>query len=57
VIPEEDANGLGAQEEAWNLGMNLVWHYGKRAKQCFKGQYRPMFEVADNGSLILDNRP
>ncbi|QDV73563.1 DUF6666 family protein [Botrimarina mediterranea] len=57
VIPEEDAAGLGAQEEAWNLGMNLVWHYGKRAKQCFHGQYRPLFEVADNGSLIIDDRP
>jgi hypothetical protein len=57
VIPEEDTAGIGAHEEAWNLGMNLVWHYGKRAKQSFKGQYRPMFEVADNGSMIIDDRP
>jgi hypothetical protein len=57
VIPEEDTAGIGAREEAWNLSMNLVWHYGKRAKQSFHGQYRPMFEVADNGSMIIDDRP
>lgn len=56
LIPEEDGGGLGAEEEAWNLGMNLVWHYGKRAKQCYNGQYRPMFDVADNGSMIIDDR-
>lgn len=57
VIPEEDAAGAGAREEAWNLGTNLVWHYGKRARRSFKSQFRPMFNVADNGSLIIDNRP
>ncbi len=56
VIPEEDANGVGATQEAWNLGMNLVWHYGHRARKSFKGQYRPMFRVADNGLLIVDDR-
>lgn len=56
MIPEEDGAGIGAEQEAWNLGMNLVWHYGKRAKQCFHGQYRPMFEVADNGSMIIDDK-
>lgn len=57
VIPEEDGAGVGAEEESWNLGMGLVWHYGKRARQCFQGQYRPMFQVADNGSMIVDDRP
>ncbi|TWT93407.1 hypothetical protein Pla108_39010 [Botrimarina colliarenosi] len=57
VIPEEDGAGIGAQEEAWNLGTSLVWHYGKRAKQSYSGQYRPLFDVADNGSLIIDDRP
>lgn len=55
VIPEEDNAGVGAQEEAWNVGMNLVWHYGCRAKKSYQSQYRPMFRVADNSSLIIDN--
>ena len=56
VIPEEDDQGAGAQQESWNVGMNLVWHYGCRAKRSFMSQYRPMFRVADNGSLIVDDR-
>lgn len=55
VIPEEDVAGLGAQEEAWNVGMNMVWHYGCRAKKSYHSQFRPMFRVADNGSMIIDN--
>lgn len=56
VIPEEDVQGAGAQQESWNVGMNLVWHYGCRAKRSFMSQYRPMFRLADNGSLIVDDR-
>ncbi|QDT68539.1 hypothetical protein MalM25_14620 [Planctomycetes bacterium MalM25] len=55
VIPEEDNAGVGAQEEAWNVGMNMVWHYGCRAKKSYQSPYRPMFRVADNSSLIIDN--
>ncbi|MEN0112050.1 MAG: DUF6666 family protein, partial [Planctomycetota bacterium] len=55
VIPEEDAGGVGAEEESWNIGTNLVWHYGKRARRCHRGPFRPLFEVADNGSLIVDD--
>lgn len=53
LIPKEGENGSGADEEAWNLGMNLVWHYGCRAKSWNSRPYRPMFNVADNGSLIV----
>ncbi len=56
LIPEEDNDGIGSTEEAWNIGTNLVWHYGSRAKRCYKGQFRPMFNVADNGSLMVDDR-
>lgn len=56
VIPEEDMAGMGSSQEAWNLGMNVVWHYGCRARQSYQGQYRPLFRVADNGSLITDDR-
>jgi hypothetical protein len=57
LIPEEDAQGIGAEEEAWNLGMNLVWHYGKRAKQSYRSIYRPLFNVADNGTMFIDDTP
>lgn len=53
LIPEGGSNGSGADEEAWNIGMNLVWHYGCRAKTWNKRPYRPMFNVADNGSFIV----
>lgn len=54
LIPEEDSAGMGSAHEAWNLGMNVVWHYGCRARQSYQSQYRPLFRVADNGSLITD---
>ena len=57
LIPEDSAAGIGAQEEAWNLGMNLVWHYGKRAKQSYRSPFRPMFNVAGNGSMLIDDKP
>ena len=55
LIPEGSESASGAEEEAWNLGMNLVWHYGKRARCGYCSPYRPMFGVADNGSMILDS--
>ena len=53
MMAEGGSNGSGAQDEAWNLGMSLVWHYGSRAKQWSSRPFRPMFDVADNGSLIV----
>ena len=57
LVPEEDFQGEGAREEAWNIGMNLVWHYGKRAKQSYRSSFRPLFNVADNGTLFVDDTP
>lgn len=53
LVPEGGEDGTGADEEAWNLGMQLVWHYGNRAKSWNRQPYRPMFNVANNGSLIV----
>ena len=55
LIPEDEALGVGGEEEQWNLGMNLVWHYGKRAKQSYRSPFRPLFNVADNGSFFVDD--
>ena len=57
LIPEEEDGGIGAEEEGWNLGMGLVWHYGKRARSGYGSPYRPMFNVADNGTFFVDDRP
>jgi hypothetical protein len=57
LIPEEPAGEIAAQQEAWNLGINLVWHWKGRARECHSNPYRPLFNVADNGSMIIDDRP
>lgn len=54
MVPEDSDLGQGASNEAWNLSVNLVWHYGRSAKSRYNNPFRPMFEVADNGSMIID---
>ncbi len=53
LIPESGNNGSAARNEAWNISMQLVWHYGSRANSWHNRPYRPMFNVADNGSLMV----
>jgi hypothetical protein len=48
VITDHHTQGLS--DETWNLGMNLVWSWGCNA--CCPSAYRPLFNVADNGSLL-----
>ena len=57
IIPDANAGTLGAQEEAWNIGMNVVWHYGRSAKQGRSNLHRPMFSIADNGVMVIDQAP
>jgi hypothetical protein len=56
-IPDDNNAGEGAEEEGWNIGLSLVWNYGCLAKSSVKSMYRPMFNVADNGSMFVDDRP
>jgi len=37
---------------AWNASMNLVWYPAGRSRRSLASPYRPLFEVADNGSMI-----
>lgn len=55
LIPEESSSAGGFVEESWNIGLGLVWYPGRR---CAGGQdyYRPLFDVADNGSFFVDRR-
>jgi len=56
LIPNE-GGADGASHEAWNVSTGLVWHWDCRARRSHDNCYRPLFNVADNGYLILDGRP
>jgi hypothetical protein len=56
LIPEEASGEEGASHEAWNIGLGLVWHWDCRARRSHANCYRPLFNVADNGYLIVDER-
>ena len=51
-------DGIAAQysREGWNMGIALVWTPGRCFGQA-RDYYRPLFDVADNGSLITKRRP
>jgi hypothetical protein len=52
LIPNEGRNRGGNQEESWNLSMGVVYRPGGRPT---RGNYsRPMFDVADNGTFMVD---
>jgi hypothetical protein len=53
LIPEEDAPPQGTIQEAWNVGISLVWQWnGNHGIQ--NSPFRPLFSVADNGLMIID---
>jgi hypothetical protein len=56
LIPNEKNGTAGASHEAWNVGVGLVWHWDGQARKCFDNCYRPLFNVADNGTLIVDQQ-
>ena len=51
LIPDEPTGAGGHREEAWNISLNLVWYPG-RAVNGISWWHRPMFDVADNGTMI-----
>lgn len=50
VVPRQNAQPAFTSE-AWNMGIAMVWTPGRRFGSA-RDYYRPLFEVADNGSLI-----
>ncbi len=52
LIPEEGAGPIGAQQEAWGLGVNLVWYPGRTARRASSSPWRPLFQVANNATMI-----
>lgn len=54
LIPSESNRAGGYENESWNLSMGVVLHPGGKIKS---GRYcRPMFDVADNGSFLVDRK-
>jgi hypothetical protein len=54
LIPREGSRSGGNQEEGWNVALGLTYRLGGPSG-C--GRYcRPMFDVADNGSFMIDFR-
>lgn len=42
--------------ESANLAFSVVWHPGCHARDTFDSAYRPLFNVADNSSFIVNRR-
>ena len=52
VTIDEQGSSITFAPTAWNLGINLVYYPAARARRSLASPYRPLFEVADNGSMI-----
>lgn len=57
LIPNEatGTTGRGHAEESWNLALSLVWYPGARSAGG-TDYYRPLFNVANNGSFMVGRR-
>jgi hypothetical protein len=48
-----DADDDSQLSDAWNIGINLVWYVcPEGAIKACGSRYRPLFSVADNGTLV-----
>lgn len=56
VLPSP-GGAAGAANEAWAMTMNLVWYPGRAFRGVHNGPYRPLFNVADNASFIMERSP
>jgi hypothetical protein len=55
LAPQDDTTDDGTFPEAWNIGINLVWYVCPQgAMHAGHSRYRPLFNVADNGTLIVN---
>jgi hypothetical protein len=53
IIPDEGNENHGELDESWNIGMNLVWYFGRRRDGIHVTPYRQLFNVADNGTMMF----
>jgi hypothetical protein len=57
LITDQPDGEDGSREESWNVGINLVWHYGLMAKKGRINPHSPLFQTADNGWMFIDQVP
>ncbi|MCC9608158.1 hypothetical protein LOC68_01395 [Blastopirellula sp. JC732] len=53
LLPDAQDDRTRNEEEAWNIGINLVWYPFSGSKCGSTSYYRPLFNVANNGDFIL----
>ena len=54
LIPSEGASSRGYEQESWNISLGIVFRPG--GPDGFGRYCRPMFDVADNGTFMVDRR-
>ena len=53
TVPLDDFGSVSTfSPAAWNVSVNLVYYPACRSRRSLASPYRPLFDVADNGSLI-----
>lgn len=58
IIPDEsEQGGFANYNESWNVALNLVWYPGSMRSGCWNRYHRPMFDVANNGTMIIRRKP
>ena len=55
LIPEESSPGQGFLDESWNVSTGLVFFPGCRTARS-NDYNHPLFNVADNGSMLIDRK-
>jgi hypothetical protein len=54
LITDEPNGEIGAREESWNVGINMIWVFGNVAKKGNVNPFAPLFSMADNGWMPVD---
>jgi hypothetical protein len=52
LAPKDGNQRIAHSDEAWNVGVSLIWYPGGR-KSIGNDYFRPLFDVADNGSFMV----
>jgi hypothetical protein len=55
IIPNDGQAALGQQDESFGISMSMVWYFGRRKEGVHNTPFRPLFNVADNNSFMLDH--
>ena len=55
LIPEDRTDRLDHRDEAWNVSLGVAWQLGPPSIGRWS-YYRPLFDVADNGSFMINRQ-